>query len=249
MRKLFFLLFLFTISINIFGQKLTIAVAANVQFAMQEIKQKFEKDTGIDVSVVIGSSGKLTAQIENGAPFDVFLSADMKYPGNLYKNGYAKNKPKIYASGSLVLWSMSGADLSEGIQVLTDASINNIAVANPKTAPYGRETIRVLKFYKLYNKVKSRLVFGSSIAQTNQYIVSKSADLGFTAKSVVLSPEMKNMGRWIDIDSSAYTPINQGAVILTHGMKQNLKASERFFNFLFSPEAINIFKEYGYKVN
>ena len=248
MKKLILIVSILLFTSNIFAQNLTVAVAANVQFAMKEIKTSFEKQSGIKLSTVIGSSGKLTAQIENGAPFDVFLSADMKYPSTLYKKSFAVDSPKIYAQGALVLWTLDDVNLKDGIKALTSSSIKKIALANPMTAPYGRESVRLLKYYKLYKKLKSKLVYGSSIAQTNQYIVSKAAQIGFTAKSVVLSPEMKNKGEWIDLNSKAYSPIAQGAVILKHGNETLEKESKEFYNFLFSKTAKQIFKKYGYRI-
>ncbi len=248
MKKILAIL-LICFSIHAFPQSLTVATAANVQYAMHDIKNKFEKVTGIQLKIIIGSSGKLTAQITNDAPFDVFLSADMKYPDSLYSKGFAITVPKVYAKGSLVLWSLSEIDLSKGVMTLLNKRIENIAIANPITAPYGRESVKVLKYYKILDAVKDKLVYGTSIAQTNQYIVTKAAQIGFTAKSVVLSPKLKNKGVWYSIDPESYSPIEQGIIILKHGEKFNKKAAEEFYKFIFSHVAKQIFKRYGYKVN
>lgn len=227
---------------------LTVAVAANVQFAMGELRQEFKKETGIRIKTVISSSGKLTAQIQNGAPFDVFLSANMKYPETLYKEGYAATKPKVYAYGSLVLWTFKDLDLSKGINMLSDNKVRKVAIANPKNAPYGIAAINTLNYYKIYEKVKPKLVYGESISQTNLYVASETADAGLTAKSVVLSPKMKGKGKWIEIDKSAYKPIAQGIVITNHGVKNKDSASQKFYNFLFSYKAKEILEKYGYIV-
>ena len=229
-----------------FAGDLTVAVAANVQYTFEELKAEFEKETGINVKQVIGSSGKFTTQIENGAPFDVFLSADMDYPKTLEKEGLTYNSPKIYAYGTLVLWTMNSVDLSKGIEAVRDPAVVKIAIASPNTAPYGRQAVNALKHYNLYGRVHKKLVYGESIAQANQFITSKAADLGFTAKSVVLAANMKDQGQWIEIDKDAYDSIAQGTVILKHAEKDHLADAQKFFDFLFSNEAQEIFKKYGY---
>ena len=226
--------------------ELTVAVAANVQYTFEELKAEFEKETGIKIKSVIGSSGKFTTQIENGAPFDIFLSADMSYPQALEKEGLTYNSPKIYAYGTLVLWTMSDVDLSKGIEVVNDPRVRKIAIASPNTAPYGRQAVNALKHSNLYSHVYKKLVYGESIAQTNQFITSKAADIGFTAKSIVLAPNMKDQGKWIEIDKDSYETIAQGTVILKHAQKENLSNAKKFFDFLSSNEAQEIFEKYGY---
>jgi molybdate transport system substrate-binding protein len=228
-------------------QKVSVAVAANVQFAMQQLKAQFEKETGIELDISIGSSGKFTTQIEQGAPYDVFVSADISYPTTLYKEGLTADSPKVYANGSLVLWT-ARTDIKPltDLKLLLTDDIKKIAIANPKTAPYGVAAVEAMKYYKLYDTVQTKLVFGESIAQTNQYITTQSADIGFTAKSVVLADEMKGKGSWVDIDPKAYNPIAQAAVILKHGKETNADASQKFYNYLYSPEAKAILKQYGY---
>lgn len=237
-------------SIASFAQKrITVAAAANVQFVLQEIKKGFEKETGISVNIILNSSGKLTAQIKEGAPYDVFVSADMKYPQELYSSGFATAAPKVYANGVLVLWTMrKDIKPSADLKLLITDIIKKIAIANPQTAPYGTAAEEAMKYSKVYEQVKDKLVFGESISQTNQYILSQSADIGFTAKSIVLSNEMKGKGVWVDIDSRSYTPIEQGAVILKHGDETNKEASQKFYSYLYSAKAKNVFKKYGYIV-
>ena len=239
------LLVLFS-SVSAFAGDLTVAVAANVQYTFEELKSEFQKETGINVKQVIGSSGKFTTQIENGAPFDIFLSADMSYPQTLEKEGLAYNSPRIYAYGTLVLWTMNNVDLSKGIKTVSDPVVRKIAIASPNTAPYGRQAVNALKHYNLYGQVHKKLVYGGSIAQTNQFITSKAADLGFTAKSVVLAPNMKDKGKWIEVDKSAYEPIAQGVVILKHAQRRDIEEAKKFYDFLFSKVAQDIFQKYGY---
>ena len=229
------------------GEKeLTVAVAANVQYPFEELKSVFEKETGIMIKPAIGSSGRFTAQIENGAPFDVFLSADMEYPQTLKKEGLTTNAPRIYAYGTLVIWTMNDLELWKGMKVLGEAKVKKIAIASPQTAPYGRQAVNALKYYNLYSQVNQKLVYGESIAQTNQFISTKAADAGITAKSVVLAPGMKDQGRWVDVDKNAYEPIAQGAVILKQAEEGHLDEAKKFFDFLFSNQAGEIFKKYGY---
>ncbi|MGH2646558.1 MAG: molybdate ABC transporter substrate-binding protein [Ginsengibacter sp.] len=227
--------------------KLNIAVAANMQFAMQEISKTFTTKTGITCDLVISSSGKLTAQIKQGAPYDLFVSADMKYPSELFTTGFATNQPKIYAYGKLVLWSMIDT-IKPSIDLLKDPGIKHIAVADPKTAPYGEAAIEVLKHYGIFENVKDKLVYGESISQTNQFITSKSAEIGFTAKSVVLSPAMKNKGQWTDVEEASYPAIAQGVIMIKQKAGQQNNA-EKFYNFLFSDDAKKILENFGYSVN
>lgn len=226
-------------------KSLNIAVAANMQFAMKELTKKFTEQTGISCETIISSSGKLTAQIKEKADFDVFVAADMKFPTELYTSGFSTEKPKTYAYGKLVLWSMIDG-LDPSLKLLEDKSVQHIAIANPKLAPYGEAAKEVLEKYKIYTTLENKLVYGESISQTNQFITSKAAELGFTAKSVVLSPEMKGKGKWIDIDEADYSPIAQGVIIIKHGETVNEDA-KKFYDFLFSPEAKKILENYGYK--
>lgn len=227
---------------------LTVAVAANVQYAFDDLAAAFKKDTGHDVKPVYNSSGKFTAQIMNGAPFDVFLSADMEYPQKLYKEGFAVAPPKVYAYGTLVLWTLKDLDLSRWQSVLAGPTVSKIAVANPKTAPYGREAVRALVQFKLDTVLQSKLVFGESVSQTNQYIHSRTADAGFTAKSVVLAPEMRGQGKWVELPSDAYQPIAQGIVVLRHGKETNAQVAQQFHDYVLSAPSRAILERHGYRL-
>lgn len=224
--------------------KLVIASAANVQFVMDEIVSEFTQKTGIDCDVIISSSGKLTAQIIEGAPFDVFISADLEYPQKIADAGLAVKDPLVYAHGKLVLWSMHD-DIKLGLKELGQSTTRHIALANPEVAPYGKAAKEVLQYYSIYDEVQKRLVYGESIAQVNQFVISQAVDAGFTAKSVVLSPQLKDQGIWIDIDPVAYKLIEQGFIILT---KSHLpKQAKSFEEFLLSEQAARIFEDYGYE--
>lgn len=244
--KIFAAPLLFALCATAAAESLTVAVAANVQYAFDDIQAEFKKETGHELKAVYNSSGKFAAQIMNGAPFDVFLSADMEYPEKLYKEGHAAAPPKVYAHGTLVLWSMKDIDLANWRTVLAGPAVAKIAVANPKTAPYGRETMKALAHFKLDETLAPKLVFGESISQTNQYIHSRAADAGFTAKSVVVSPEMKGQGKWIELPKDSYQPIAQGVVVLKHGAKNNPALAQQFHDFILSPKSRAILERYGY---
>jgi len=241
-------LVLFTIT-SAAQSKLTVAAAANVQFVLNELAKDFDNATGIKTDIILNSSGKLTAQIKEGAPYDVFVSADMKYPQELFKSGYAVDSPKVYAKGLLVLWTtQTGIKPAADLSVLTSDAIKKIAIANPQTAPYGEASVEAMNYYHVYDKIKDKLVYGESISQANQYIISGSANIGFTAKSIVLADEMKGKGTWVDLDRKSYRPIEQGAVILKHGDETNKELSKKFYDYLYSKKAKTILKKYGYVV-
>lgn len=223
---------------------LIIATAANMQFAMEELVENFSKKTGIACETILGSSGKLTAQIIAGAPYDVFVSADMKYPQELYEKGLTQKVPAFFASGRLVLWTTAGTHITS-LEAVKSDSITHIALANPKTAPYGIAAVETLKHLSLYTELESKLVYGESIAQTNQFITSQAAQIGFTARSVIMAPGLNNKGAWIDVPSDYHSPLKHGVVTLKNHQKDNSAASS-FYEFLFSAEAKEILNKFGY---
>lgn len=238
----------FTFTIPLFSETITAGVAANVQFAIEELNQAFQKETGHQVKNVIGSSGKLTAQISNGAPYNIFLAANMKYPNSLIAGGHTIGSPKVYAKGVLVLWTNKEYDMSKGFSILGSSSPSRIALANPANAPYGVQTIAALKKEGIYSRFEKNLVYGESLSQVNRYVVSRSVDFGFTAKSVVLSPKMKGQGKWVDVPAGSYTPIEQGVVLINKGTAGEKAAAKAYMDFLFSKKAREIFTQFGYNV-
>lgn len=228
------------------AQPLTVAVAANVKFVFDELKAEFKKSSGIELNGVFASSGKIYAQIKSGAPYDVFLSADMEFPEALHKDGFAVAAPKVYARGVLVLWTLQPLDLSQGLRVMTDPAVKKVAMANPKLAPYGREALRALDYFKLRSVVEPKLIYGESIAQVNQYIDTRSVEIGFTAKSVVLAPQMQGRGKWIEVPRESYQTIAQGVVLLKHGADTNAAAAKQFMAFMASAKARAILEKFGY---
>jgi len=230
------------------SEKIIVATAANVQYVMKELKAEFEKETGKEIEVVVSSSGKLTAQIREGAPFDVFVSADTKYPEEIFKNGGTDVKPEIYAYGTLVLWSLYIPESELNLEILNSGKVKKIAVPNPKLAPFGEAAVQALTKKNLLDPVKSKIVYGESIAQAAQYITTGNVEAGFTALSVIRAPEMKGKGHYVIIDSTLYNPIAQAALLLRHSENSPKKeTSQKFYDFLFSQKAKAIFKKYGYK--
>ena len=228
------------------AQTITVATAANMKYAANDIAKAFTAESGIDVKIITGASGKLTQQIMSGAPYDVFLSADVEFPSKLAQGGFTTTPSQVYAYGTLILWSGTGADLSKGVAVVVDPSVKKIAVANPKTAPYGIEAMNAMKYYKVSDKVDGKLIIAESISQVGAYVTTKAVDVGFMAKSIVLSPEMKNVGKWVEIDDKAYNTIDQAMVGLKNGTPENQIAAKKFIRFMSSPKALAILKASGY---
>lgn len=249
----YFLFICFALQIFLFSRchpaaksdQLLVATAANMQFAMQAISHAFNQQSGIAIETIVSSSGKLSAQIKEGAPFDVFVSADMKYPQDLYESGFTMQKPEVYAYGRLVLWTLKDS-LPTFSDLKNNATIRHMAIANPQNAPYGRAAIEVLQHYGIYANWKDRLVYGESISQTNQFIISEAAELGFTAQSVVLSPHIKQRGKWLTIDPDIYSPIAQGIVLIKRKKAQTASA-QKFYEFLFSEQGKEILATFGYQ--
>lgn len=229
--------------------EIKIAVAANVSYAMEDLKKAFHAlypDTRVQVT--LGSSGKLTAQIKNGAPYQLFMAANMQYPEALYREGLAVTRPLVYAQGSLAYLSSRAQEFSKGIALTKDAAIKKIAVANPKTAPYGKAAVEAMKNGGVLEEAEKKFVYAESISQTVSYAVT-AADIGFIAKSSLYSPQMahfKEGVHWVEVDPKLYTPIDQGIVVLSNGEKNSEVAA--FFTFMLSAKAKEILQNYGYLV-
>lgn len=227
-------------------EPLHIATAANMQFAMDSVAKVFEAEYGYPCQVTANSSGMLTAQIENGAPFDVFVSANMKYPNELKKKGLGE-KPEIYAFGKLVLVYPKNKPFSGVEEVLSDPGIRRIAIANKETAPYGMAATEFLQVTGLYTKYEKKLVTGESIGQVNQYLVSGSVEAAFTSSSFLT--EYGNQFRFLEIDQKYFKEISQGMQILKYGRKNNPQGAEQLLEFLTSEKGKAILTHFGYRVN
>ena len=249
--KLSFVALLFFISIMhfAFAGDVSIAVSANVSYAIKPLQHAFEVlHPETKVNVILGSSGKLSAQIKHGAPYDMFLSADMKYPQNLYEDHLTLAVPVVYAQGALAILSDEARDFSKGIALLSDGSIEKIAMANPKTAPYGAAAKEALEHVKLYEKLKEKFVYGESISQTVIYATT-AADVGIVAKSSLYAPQMQRYQKgiqWKEVNASLYRPIEQGMVILKSA--RDKQEAKDFYNFILSGKSKEILTSYGYKV-
>ncbi len=225
----------------------TVAAASDLTFAMNEIAANFEKATGCMVRLSMGSSGNFLTQIENGAPFDVFFSADIAYPKKLESEGLAMpGTTYLYAIGKIVLWTRkdSRVDVGKGFPALRDPAVKKIAIANPEHAPYGRAAKEALRQAGIYDAVKDRLVLGENISQTAEFVESGNADAGIVALSLVLSPAMKDLGRAWNIPENLYTPIQQGAaVVLT---ASNPQGARQFLDYIKMPATAALLERYGF---
>jgi molybdate transport system substrate-binding protein len=233
----------------VYAGTIKVAVAANVSYAIKDLVKAFNVAyPETKVQVILGSSGKLTAQVKHSAPYALLLSADMKYPEALYAEGFAVTKPVVYAQGALALLSQKERNYCTDIHVLESLDIEKIAIANPKTAPYGIVAKEALVNAKLYEKLKEKFVYGESISQTVAYATT-AADIGIIAKSSLFSPVMaqyKEGRHWQELNASLYVPISQGMVILKEG-KDNDEV-KAFYDFMLSFEAKKILVSYGYTV-
>ncbi|HEU4790809.1 MAG TPA: molybdate ABC transporter substrate-binding protein [Flavobacterium sp.] len=227
-------------------QKITIVAAANLKVALDSITTVFKiQNPTIDAQVTYGASGKLFEQISNGAPFDLFFSADMDYPNELKKKNLTASEVKMYATGKLAIWSKKTDPNVKKMNSLLNVNITKITIANPATAPYGEKAVESLKFYKVYDKVKSKLVFGENITQAAQFTTTGAADIGIVALSLVLTPNMqKEGGKYYIIPEKSHAPLEQGCVILKRA--QGNANAIKFYNFISSKKATAILKHYGY---
>ncbi|GJL64501.1 MAG: molybdate ABC transporter substrate-binding protein [Nitrospirales bacterium] len=225
-----------------------IAVASNFLATLNEIATNFERDTGHVAVVSSGSSGKLYAQIQHGAPFDVFFSADVERPKLMEEKGLAvQNSRFTYAVGRLTLWSADpNLVKGDGKAVLTQEHFTHVAIANPKTAPYGAAAKHTLEQLGLWPALEKRIVQGENISQTFQFVYSHNADLGFVSLSQVLDPKINGLGSRWDVPLSLYHPLHQQVVLLAHA--QHHKAAQDFLVYVKGPQAQAIIERFGYGV-
>jgi molybdate transport system substrate-binding protein len=225
----------------------TVAAAADLIYAMNEIATTFQKETGCTVHVSTGSSGNFLSQIENGAPFDLFFSADIEYPKKLETAGLAvPGSTYLYAVGKIVLWvrNDSRLDIGKGLTVLRDPAIRKLAIANPQHAPYGRAAEDAMKKARVYDGIKDRLVLGENISQAAQFVESGNADAGILALSLGVSPGMKDKGRFWLIPDEFYAPIQQGVVLLRNAT--NPQGARALLDFIKTPATAALLERYGF---
>lgn len=225
----------------------TVAAASDLTYAMNEIAANFQKATGCTVRLSMGSSGNFLTQIENGAPFDVFFSADIAYPKKLEAESLAApGGTYLYAIGKIVLWARndSRVDVSKGFSALLDPAARKIAIANPEHAPYGRAAEEALRQSGTYDAVKDRLVLGENISQAAEFVESGNADAGILALSLVVSQAMKDKGRAWNIPENLYTPIQQGAVVVRAAA--NPQGAQQFLDYIKMPATAALLERYGF---
>ncbi|MGO8984490.1 MAG: molybdate ABC transporter substrate-binding protein [Terriglobales bacterium] len=232
------------------AQEITVAAAADMSATLPQLVDAYTKKTGRTVKLSFGASGNLTNQIRNGAPFDIFFSADEEYPRQLVSEGLAsKDTLYRYAVGRLVLWipGDSPLDLQKlGIEALLDPSVKKISMANPAHAPYGRAAEGALRHFGIYDQVSSRLVLGENVSQAAQFVESGNAQAGLIALSHALAPAMKDKGRYWTVPLDAYPTLNQAAVVLSKSKQQ--EAAREFLEFVRTPEAASLLAKFGFSL-
>jgi len=231
------------------AQAVKVAAAADLKFAMAELAAQFEKQSGTKLDVTYGSSGNFLTQIQNGAPFDLFFSADSEYPKKLEAAGLAEpGTLREYAVGHIVIWTPSGSDINavkDGWKCLLDPRVKKIAIANPEHAPYGRAALAAIKKAGIYEQVQDKLVYGENISQAAEFVQSGNAQAGIVALSLAMSPAMKNGNRW-EIPADSYPPIKQAVVLLK--TSNNKDAARRFLEVVSGAQGREILRRFGFTV-
>jgi molybdate transport system substrate-binding protein len=241
--------FLSLVSSAFAAEEITIAAASDLNFAFKDLVADYEKTTGHHVKLTLGSSGNFYAQIQNGAPFDLYFSADIGYPKKLEEAGLTvPGSLYRYAVGRIVLWSgsQSNVNVAKGLDVLREPTIKKIAIANPKHAPYGRAAVAAMEQYNVYHAAKDKLILGENISQAAQFVESGACEVGIIALSLALAPTMKTAGAYWEIPASAHPPIEQGAVILQSSKHQ--EAAKQFLAFVKSETGREVLTRYGFTV-
>ncbi len=232
------------------GEEIKVAAAADLNYAMKDLAARFEQKTGKEVSLSFGASGNFYAQMQNGAPYDLFFSADAEYPNKLAAAGVIDSSSlRTYAVGHIVLWVPRTSTLDPQklkMDLLLQPAVQKIAIANPEHAPYGRAAMAALEHFAIKDKVASKLVLGENISQTAQFVQSGNAQAGLIALSLAASPAMKDAGKYWELPSDAYPEMLQVVGILSSS--KNKRAAEDFLEFIRSPEGATTLQQYGFSV-
>ncbi|AJC88202.1 molybdate ABC transporter substrate-binding protein [Campylobacter insulaenigrae] len=247
------ILILITLCVFSYSANINIAAAANVAYAFKELESQFKKENpDTTINVTLGASGNLVTQIQSGAPFDIFMAANMKFAQKLYDENLAITKPVIYAQGAIALLTLRTniTDLSKGLETLQNKNVKLIAIANPKTAPYGEASIEALKNLGIYENLKNKIIEAKSIGEALTQTLT-ATDAGFIAASALYEEglqkyNLKENTNYILVDPKLYTPIDQGIVITKHG--ENNVDAKKFYDFVLSEKGKAIFKAYGYNI-
>ncbi len=249
-KILLFLLVVSMLALPAVAEEITVAAAADLNYAMKDLAAQFQQKTGNKVSLSFGASGNFYSQIQGGAPFDAFFSADADYPQKLAAAGKVdKGSVRTYALGHLVLWipNSSTLDLLKlKMDVLLDPSVRKIAIANPEHAPYGRAAIAALEHYQFKGLLDDKLVLGENVSQAAQFVQSGNAQAGLIAESLAMSPPMKSAGRFWELSADSYPEIQQAAGILTSSKRK--ATAQAFVDFVTSPEGARILQQYGFGI-
>jgi len=244
--KLGAMLSLLSTALPVPAQTLRIAAAADLQYAMSDLAVQFEKKSGVHVVATYGASGNFRSQIQNGAPFDLFFSADVEFPKQLISGGLAEaDTLTLYAHGHLALWAAAEEKLElprKGFEALKDPVVKRIAIANPELAPYGRAAVAALQKAGVYEAVRPKLIYGENISQAAQFAQSRNAQIGILALSLTFADGMKKGETW-EIPANLYPPVEQAAVVVS--TSANKKAARAFLEFVTSREGQQILTSYG----
>lgn len=236
---------LIILSVSAHAESITIAAAADLKFAMDDIVGTFKKaNPGDEVNVVYGSSGNFNTQIQQGGPYDLYFSADINFPRELAKKGLAASEVKPYAVGRIVLWSASMDASQMTLASLQDPKIEHIAIGNPKHAPYGKRAEEALRAVGLWDKLEPKLIYGENIAVTAQYVVTSNAQVGIIALSQALSPEFSSKGSYWLIPDNLHAPLEQGYIIIKRA--EHNGAARRFADYMASKTARAVMTKYGF---
>jgi len=229
------------------GRQVRVAAASDLSVALGELTARLTAVRGIEAAVSYGSSGVLFSQLSNGAPFDVFLSADEDYPRRLVERGLTAGGPFAYGVGRLVIWTSDPSKVDvqrRGLRSLADAAVRHVAIANPQHAPYGRAAVAALRAAGVYDAVEPRLVYGENVAQALQFVQSGSADAGLVALALALAPGARDQGTWVEVPAPDYPPLRQAGVIMNSAADAG--AAEAFRDFLLGADGRAILERHGF---
>lgn len=230
------------------AEEITVAAAADLNYALRDLALRFEQKTGNKVVLSFGASGNLYAQVKAGAPFDLFFSADMDYPKKLASEGIIDGTSlRTYAVGHLVLWVRKTSTLDPQklkMDLLMKAEVQRIAIANPEHAPYGRAAMAAIEHYGLKEKVASKLAYGENVSQAAQFVQSGNAQAGLIALSLAMSPAMKDAGSYWELPAEAYPPMRQGVGLVA--ASKHKAVARAFVEYVVSPEGVAVLKQYGF---
>ncbi len=249
-KILLLILFSAWLSPHALAEDITVAAAADLNYALNDLAARFEHQTGNHVILSFGASGNFFSQIQSGAPYDVFFSADMEYPRKLAAAGLVESASvRTYAIGHLVLWVPNSSKLDPQklkMDLLLQSSVQKLAIANPQHAPYGRAAMAAIEHFGLKDKIANKLVLGENISQAAQFVQSGNAQAGLIALSLAMSPAMKDAGKYWELPADAYPELQQGVAILRSS--KHKPAAQAFIDYISSPEGAKVLQQYGFAI-